>query len=83
VPGFCNRLLKLGTPASLLYYAGISVYPRTLEHIIQTIGIIDRTHTAYFDGYLKSRVRANTDKWHVDSCTEGRLVGEKHLCIFL
>jgi len=49
-------------------------YPRTLELIIETNGITDRVHLASFHGYLR-RVRANTDKLHLESYLEGRLVG--------
>lgn len=80
--GFCNFLVKISTPSSLLYCAGISHYPRTLELIIETNGIIDRVHRACFHGYL-SRVRANTDKWYAESYLEGRPVGEKHDSVFL
>jgi hypothetical protein len=82
VLGFCNFLVKISTPSSLLCCVGISDYPRTLELIIETSGIIDRVHVACFHGYL-SRVRANTDKWYAESYPEGRLVREKHDSIFL
>lgn len=80
--GFCNLPVKISTPSSLLCCVGISHYPRTLELIIETSGIIDRVHLACFHGYL-SRVRANTDKWYAESYLEGRLVGEEHDSIFL
>lgn len=66
--------MKISTPSSLLYSAGISAYPRTLELIVQTRGIIDRVHLVCFHGYL-SIVRANTDKLYAGSHLEGRLVG--------
>jgi hypothetical protein len=82
VLGFCNFLLKISTPSSLLCCVRILDYPRTLELIIETSGIIDRVHVACFHGYL-SRERVNTDKWYAESYLEGRLVGEKHDSIFL